>query len=67
MIEFYCDYYKYDGTYDGQYYYGDPITIGTSVPSVSYEDIGEYNTEVCFMLTDIYNNNYWTDTVDFTI
>ncbi len=67
VIEFYCDYYMYDGTYDGQYYYGDPVTIGSSLPAVSYEDIGEYNTEVCFMLTDIYNNNYWTETVDFTI
>jgi len=66
IIDFYCDYYTYDGEYDGEYYYGDTITVGSSMPAVSYEDIGEFNTELCFMLTDIYNNSYWTETVEYT-
>jgi hypothetical protein len=66
VIDFYCDYYTYDGSYDGEYYYGDTLTVGSVLPTVSYEDVGDYDTEVCFMLTDIYNNNYWTDTVTYS-
>ena len=71
-IDFLCDFYTYDGEYDGVYYFGEQITISgneNEEPAelyVSYEDVGSSDTLVCFMLTDIYQNRFWTETVLFT-
>lgn len=65
-IDFICDYYKYDGSYDDSYYFGDPITIGDKLPDVTYEDIGDSHVLMCYMLVDIYQNYSWTQTVEFT-
>lgn len=64
-ICYYCSYYTYDYEYDADYYLGDPVTY-TGEIDVSYLEIGEYRTEVSFMLRDIYNNEYWTETVEFS-
>lgn len=57
-----CDYYTYDGEFDDTYYFGDPFEISMD-SRISYEDIGEGTVEVCFKLTDIYQNDYWTQVV----
>ena len=62
VIQPWCEYYTYDGEYDGSYYYGDPITVSGDI-SVTYDDIGDNATAVCYMLVDIYGNNYWTEMV----
>ena len=61
-IQPWCDYYTYNGEYDGAYYYGDPITVSGDI-RVTYDDIGDNATAVCYMLVDIYGNNYWTEMV----
>lgn len=66
-VAVYCDYYTYEGEYEGAYYWGDSIVIGDTLPSVSYEDIGDYTTLVSYMLTDIYQNYYYTETVELYI
>ena len=65
-LQFVCDYYTYDGDYDASYLLGDAITIGDSLPAVTYEDVGESPVLVCFMLTDIYQNQSWTETVEMS-
>ncbi|MBO4297165.1 MAG: clostripain [Clostridia bacterium] len=62
VIQPWCDYYTYDGKYDGEYYFGDPITVRGDI-SVTYDDIGDSDTAICYMLTDIYGNAYWTEMV----
>ncbi|MEG0913365.1 MAG: hypothetical protein RSG53_07125, partial [Oscillospiraceae bacterium] len=63
---FLCDYYDFDGNFVSMYEYGDVLTIGSTAPVVSYEDIGENKTLVCFRLTDIYRNMFYTQSVEFT-
>ena len=57
-----CDYYTYEGEFDDTYCFGDPFEISMD-SSISYEDIGDGTVEVCFKLTDIYQNDYWTEVV----
>ncbi|MEG1650464.1 MAG: clostripain-related cysteine peptidase [Oscillospiraceae bacterium] len=65
-LTFLCDYYDFDGNFVSMYEYGDVLTVGSTAPVVSYEDIGENKTLVCFRLTDIYRNMFYTQSVEFT-
>ena len=65
VIEFLYDCYaEADGEYQGVYTYGDPLTVDGEL-MVSYEDIGLGDCYVYYMLTDIYQNVYWTEPVQF--
>ncbi len=66
-IEYVCDYYNYDGSYDAQYFFGDAMFIGDTLPEVSYEDVGEDPVLECYMIIDIYQNYSWTETVTFSL
>ncbi len=58
-----CDYYTYDGEYDGVYSYGDKIVVNGDI-TVGYEYVGEYDTNICYELTDIYNNSITTEMIE---
>ena len=63
-IQMLCDYYQYDGTYNDEYAFGDPITVGDNL-AITYEDIGNADTLVSYRLTDIYGNVYWTESITY--
>ena len=66
QIEFVCNYYNYDGSFEGQYYWSEPVVIGNGGVndlSVSYKDIGKVNTLISYLLVDIYQNSYQTPEV----
>ena len=65
-IDFVCDYYTYDGDFDSSYYFGDTLTIGDTLPAVTYEDVGEGTVLECYMIVDVYQNYSWTETVEFS-
>ncbi len=64
-IELTVDYYSYDGEYDALYFVGDAITVGSEPPVVSYENVNGNECLVYYMLTDIYQNNYWTEALSY--
>ena len=59
-IQFLCDYYAYDGTYDSSYTLGTPITVGSYGLTLSNMALDATGYSVCYRLTDIYGNQYWT-------
>ncbi len=61
-IDFVCDYYDYDGNYQDSYYLGEQITYKDDLV-LSYENVGA-NSKVSYLLTDIYNSEYWTPSID---
>ena len=61
-LSFYCDYYTYEGEYENSYYFGDTLVVDGEL-AVSYEDLEEYPTDICYYLQDIYCNEYWTETI----
>ena len=66
VIDFVCDYYGYDKTYEDSYYIGDPLTVTSmSDMTISNTYVGDGNVLVTYRFTDIYGQNYWTNTVTY--
>ncbi len=61
-LDFICDYYTYDGKYMDSYMLGDRITLGDTV-TIGNADIGDGDVKVTYRFTDIYMQNYWTETL----
>ena len=58
-LEFLCDYYGYDGTYQDSYLLGDPLTVsgeGLTISDVPLE--GE--VRATYRFTDLYQQSWWT-------
>ena len=58
-LDFLCDYYGYDGTYQDSYLLGEQMTV-SGEPQISNVDVGEGKVKTAYRLTDIYNQTYWT-------
>ena len=57
-IEFICDYYSYDGTYQDSYLMGDVVEYNGS-NTISNVIIDSDKCTATYLLTDSYNNEYW--------
>nr|WP_325211675.1 clostripain-related cysteine peptidase [uncultured Oscillibacter sp.] len=58
-LEFLCDYYGYDGTYQDSYLLGDPLTVpagGLTISDVPLD--GE--VRATYRFTDLYQQSWWT-------
>lgn len=64
-IEFICDYYTYDGEYENSYILGDEIQVDDKGIEVNYTEIEDGPLYVYYKITDIYNNEYYTEAVIF--
>ena len=62
-LEFICDYYTYDGTYEDTYFLGDPMTV-TEVMELSNVDVGDGPVLTLYRFTDLYQNHYWTPALE---
>ena len=60
-IDYVCDYYTYDGEYQDSYFLGDQMTYKEDL-EISNTDVGG-DTQITYLLTDIYNQEYWTPVV----
>lgn len=60
-IDFVCDYYTYDGEYQDSYFLGEQMTYKEGL-EISNTDVGG-DTQITYLLTDIYNQEYWTPVV----
>ncbi len=63
-LEFICDYYSYDGKYMDSYRLGDPIKV-TKNMEISNVDVGPGKVLLTYRFTDIYNQEYWSDSLTF--
>lgn len=63
VIDFLCDYYAYDGTYQGSYYLGERYVVNGE-PEISDVLLTSYKVSTAYRFTDIYRQNYWTPTVE---
>ena len=59
-IQFLCDYYRYDGSFESAYELGDPLKVGPEGLRLSYLALDNDAISVTYRLTDIYSNHYWT-------
>lgn len=63
-IDFIFDCYNVDGTYENSYLYGKQITVKNAL-TVGYMSLGDLECDVSYCLTDIYGNEFWTETLTF--
>ena len=64
VLDFLCDFYNYDETYDDSYYLGDPMTVRGEI-EISNVSIGDDTVLFTYRLTDIYNNTYWLPAMQY--
>lgn len=62
VIDFICDYYTYDEDFDDSYYLGEQMIVSGEI-AVRDMEIEDGRYLVTYMLTDMYNNSYWTPSV----
>ncbi len=61
-LDFLCDYYSYDGTFDDSYYLGEQMTV-TDEMTISNTYLGDGAEIALYKFTDMYNQAYWTEAV----
>jgi hypothetical protein len=61
-IDFVCDYYGYDGTYQDSYLFGDAWTYRADA-EISNVYISAERANAAYRFTDIYGQNYWTSVI----
>ncbi len=64
-IEFLSDFYSYEGEYQEQYVI-DSLTVD-GAPEVTYEDVGDGDCLIYYSLHDIYQNEYWTESILYSV
>jgi hypothetical protein len=62
-LDFICDYYSYDGTFNDSYYLGEQMTVTTDMSDMQISNlvIEDKDILVSFAFTDIYGNVLYTD------
>lgn len=58
-LEFLCDYYSYDGTYQDSYLLGEALTVSEQGVTVSDVPL-EGRTQATYRFTDLYGGSCWT-------
>ena len=58
QLDFICDYYNEDGTYQDSYLIGEPMTVSDHM-EIANVKIENEKLEISYKFTDIYNNEYW--------
>ena len=63
VIDFVCDYYRYDGSYENSYLLGAPYTV-RGTPTLSNVTLDGAALSLCYRFTDLYQQHYWTAAVN---
>lgn len=61
-IDFLCDFYSYSGEFQDSYFLGEQMTVDGDL-EISNVDIGEGDAVITYRFTDIYNQEYWSDSI----
>lgn len=59
QIQFICDHYAKDGSFDSAYTLGEPLTV-TGNFYIGDLDLSDYKVIATYEFTDIYQQHYWT-------
>ncbi|MBD5159683.1 MAG: peptidase C11 [Ruminococcus sp.] len=61
-LDFLCDFYSYDGSYQDSYYLGETMTVPENI-TISNVDVGDGEVKLMYRFTDIYNQEYWSESI----
>ncbi len=65
-IDYICDYYNYNKTFQQNYYIADQVVVDKPMSEMRINNlpVGNGNLLVTFKFTDIYGQEYWTPTLE---
>ena len=64
VLDFLCDYYRYDGSYENSYFLGEQLVIGQDGVKIENVPLEESDRPVyTFRFTDLYQQHYWTESL----
>ena len=66
-LDFICDLYTYDGSYEDSYQIGDTLVVpdgGMSALEISNTDVGDGKVRMLYRFTDIYGSNHWSEAIE---
>ncbi len=61
-LDFLADLYSYDGEFTANYYIGEQLVVDGEL-EISNDDIGDGDVIITYRFTDIYNQEYWADSI----
>ena len=64
QLDFICDYYSYNGEYQDSYFLGEKKTVNGNM-QISNVDVGGGAVRLTYRFTDIYNQEYWSETLEY--
>ena len=64
QLDFICDYYSYNGEYQDSYFLGEKKTVNGNM-QISNVDVGGGAVRLTYRFTDIYNKEYWSETLEY--
>ena len=59
-IDFVCDYYSYDGTYDNSYLFGRQLTVNGELKVTNGYLPGGVGVQMLYRFTDLFGQHYWS-------
>lgn len=64
-IDFLCDFYGYDGSYQDSYMLGEQFIVPGSMADLTISNtvVGDGKVVANYRFTDIYDQHYWTETI----
>jgi hypothetical protein len=64
VLDFLCDYYRYDGSYENSYFLGEQLVIGQDGVKIENVPLLESDRPVyTYRFTDLYQQHYWTESL----
>ena len=63
VLDFVCDYYRHDGSYENSYLLGEQYTV-RGTPTLSNVTLDGAALSLCYRFTDLYQQHYWTAAVN---
>ena len=61
-LDFLCDYYRYDGSYENTYRLGETLVIGDSI-TIANAELPTGKILMTYRFTDLYQQHYWTESL----
>ena len=59
-VDFLCDYYSYDGTFEDSFLLGEQMVVGEDIV-ITNMFLPEGDTRMIYVFTDLYNQKHWSE------
>ena len=62
-LDFLCDCYHFDGSYENTYMLGEQLVVGSEGVRIANVPLEGENLAITYRFTDLYQQHYWSETL----